>query len=192
MRTPGKIVPERPGAWVLSAFVFLTQRARNTLDSARIPRASKPLICGLFQKGRVLAQDGVRDIRFRCRNLLQHPPDEGCPVPSIYSSACRCLRCLLLVMCTHPFAKKAVPSIYSSARPEPDRSPICRVCIVKTAPPTKSRTYAPLEFRVEDGETPPLCSTLLSSSSHLASVPFGRCVGAAPTWCWRTSLCGSK
>ena len=32
--------------------------ARYTLDSARIPRASKPLICGLFQKGRVLAQDG--------------------------------------------------------------------------------------------------------------------------------------
>ena len=67
-----------------------------------------------------------------------------------------------------------------------------QVCIVKTAPPTKSRTYAPLEFRAEDGETPPLCSTLLSSSSHLASVSFGRCVGAAPTWCWRTSLCGSK
>ena len=34
--------------------------ARNTLDSARIPRASKLLICGLFLKGRVLAQDGVR------------------------------------------------------------------------------------------------------------------------------------
>ena len=34
--------------------------ARNTLDSAWIPRASKLLICGLFQKGRVLAQDGVR------------------------------------------------------------------------------------------------------------------------------------
>ncbi len=31
--------------------------ARNTLDSARIPRASKLLICGLFLKGRVLAQD---------------------------------------------------------------------------------------------------------------------------------------
>ena len=72
------------------------------------------------------------------------------------------------------------------------RSCIERLCIVKTAPPTKSRTYAPLEFRAEDGETPPLCSTLLSSSSHLASVSFGRCVGAAPTWCWRTSLCGSK
>ena len=66
------------------------------------------------------------------------------------------------------------------------------LCIVKTAPPTKSRTYPPLEFRAEDGETPSLCSTLLSSSSHLASVPFGRCVGTAPTWCWRTSLCGSK
>ena len=33
---------------------------RNTLDSARIPTASKLLICGLFQKGRVLAQDGKR------------------------------------------------------------------------------------------------------------------------------------
>ena len=32
--------------------------ARNSLDSARIPRASKLLICGLFLKGRVLAQDG--------------------------------------------------------------------------------------------------------------------------------------
>ena len=33
--------------------------ARTTLDSERIPRASKLLICGLFQKGRVLAQDGI-------------------------------------------------------------------------------------------------------------------------------------
>ena len=33
--------------------------ARNTLDSTRIPRASKLLICGLFQEGRVLAQDEV-------------------------------------------------------------------------------------------------------------------------------------
>ena len=33
--------------------------ARNTLASARIPRASKLLICGLFQKVRVLAQDGL-------------------------------------------------------------------------------------------------------------------------------------
>ena len=35
---------------------------RNTLDSARIPRASKLLICGLFQKGRVLAQDAIGSI----------------------------------------------------------------------------------------------------------------------------------
>ena len=33
--------------------------SRNTLDSARIPRASKLLICGLFLKVRVLAQDGI-------------------------------------------------------------------------------------------------------------------------------------
>ena len=33
--------------------------ARNGLDSAPIPTASKLLICGLFQKGRVLAQDGI-------------------------------------------------------------------------------------------------------------------------------------
>ena len=38
--------------------------ARNTLDSARIPRASKLLICGLFQKVRVLAQDGVWEQTF--------------------------------------------------------------------------------------------------------------------------------
>ena len=36
------------------------------LDSARIPRASKLLICGLFQKGRVLAQDGLD-----CLNWLE-------------------------------------------------------------------------------------------------------------------------
>ena len=36
----------------------ISPAARNTLDSARIPRASKLLICGLFLKGRVLAQDG--------------------------------------------------------------------------------------------------------------------------------------
>ena len=33
--------------------------ARNTLDSARIPRASKLLICGLLQKGRVLGSVSV-------------------------------------------------------------------------------------------------------------------------------------
>ena len=31
-------------------------------DSARNPRTSKLLICVLFQKGRVLAQDGVSDL----------------------------------------------------------------------------------------------------------------------------------
>ena len=36
--------------------------ARNTLDSARIPRASKLLICGLFLKGRVLAQDALEAV----------------------------------------------------------------------------------------------------------------------------------
>ena len=52
--------------------------ARNTLDSARIPRASILMICGLFQKGRVLAQDGgrrhgnardARDVGFTARPL---------------------------------------------------------------------------------------------------------------------------
>ena len=47
--------------------------ARNTLDSARIPRASKLLICGLFQKGRVLAQDGMP--RSRAETL---GPGPGC------------------------------------------------------------------------------------------------------------------
>ena len=37
--------------------------ARNSLDSAPIPTASKLLICGLFQKGRVLAQDGAKGRR---------------------------------------------------------------------------------------------------------------------------------
>ena len=45
--------------------------ARNTLDSARIPRASKLLICGLFQKGRVLAQDGMP--RSRVETWIQAP-----------------------------------------------------------------------------------------------------------------------
>ena len=49
--------------------------ARNTLDSARIPRASKLLICGLFQKGRVLAQDGgVSDSEVkRIRRFIREP-----------------------------------------------------------------------------------------------------------------------
>ena len=77
--------------------------ARNTLDSARIPRASKLLICGLFQKGRVLAQDGdqaeetsqasLRKTHFQ-RNLEKkeqaHPqpsyrPGMLCDMLSLYS-----------------------------------------------------------------------------------------------------------
>ena len=45
--------------------------ARNTLDSVRIPRASKLLICGLFQKGRVLAQDG-QSSAYLSRRTLSH------------------------------------------------------------------------------------------------------------------------
>ena len=47
--------------------------ARNTLASARIPRASKLLICGLFQKGRVLAQDGVH----LCYGPVTRSPSEN-------------------------------------------------------------------------------------------------------------------
>ena len=43
-----------PAPWVGSQ-----PAARNSLDSAPISTASKLLICGLFQKGRVLAQDGM-------------------------------------------------------------------------------------------------------------------------------------
>ena len=48
--------------------------ARNTLDSARIPRASKLLICSLFQKGRVLAQDEVVLTRASLREIIENPP----------------------------------------------------------------------------------------------------------------------
>ncbi len=51
--------------------------ARNTLDSARIPRTSKLLICGLFQKGRVLAQDGVKQVREPNPLCLGDQPEEG-------------------------------------------------------------------------------------------------------------------
>ena len=43
--------------------------AQNTLDSARIPRASKLLICGLFLKGRVLAQDGMAEDSYQRRDM---------------------------------------------------------------------------------------------------------------------------
>ena len=53
---------------------------------ARIPRASKLLICGLFQKGRVLAQDGVwnparLDLdgeKPPVPDPIADPDDEGC------------------------------------------------------------------------------------------------------------------
>ena len=63
--------------------------ARNTLDSARIPRASKLLICGLFLKGRVLAQDGMstRDIEATFADVLS-----GTGVSkSVVSRVTRCL-----------------------------------------------------------------------------------------------------
>ena len=34
MRTPGKIIPERPGAWVLSAFV--TRRVRGVREASAV------------------------------------------------------------------------------------------------------------------------------------------------------------
>ena len=60
---------------------------------------TKLLIYGLFQKGQVLAQNGVRDLSLAgWRIYLEY---ERWRVNW-------CLRCLLLVMCTHPFAKKAL------------------------------------------------------------------------------------
>ena len=66
--------------------------ARNSLDSAPIPTASKLLICGLFQKGRVLAQDG-KPLLFLPRQpgsalpqflsaplVVRHNPSDGLPV----------------------------------------------------------------------------------------------------------------
>ena len=59
-----------------------------------------------------------------------------------------------------------------------------RLSLVKTRAGLKSRTYArlaPLEFRGEEGQTPPPCSALSSFSSLSAPVRCGRCVGAEPT-----------
>ena len=56
VRTPGGPVCRPPPAAQGSE---ASPAARNTPDSSRIPRASKLLVCGLFQKGRVLAQDGI-------------------------------------------------------------------------------------------------------------------------------------
>ena len=55
MRTPGEPVARHLQLQGSEA----SPAARTTLDSARIPRTAKLLICGLFQKGRVLAQDAV-------------------------------------------------------------------------------------------------------------------------------------
>ena len=63
------------------------------------------------------SRSGVDCAVWTCRNRLFRTgrPDDATTllVPSINSSCmrlanCRCLRCLLLVMCTHPFAKKAL------------------------------------------------------------------------------------
>ena len=56
--------------------------------------------------------------------------------------------------------------------------------LVKTRAALKSRTYALLvllEFRGEEGQTPPPCSAYSSFSSLSAPVRCGRCVGAEPT-----------
>ncbi len=59
----------------------------------------------VFQKGRVLAQDAVEtDVYRALRNrigLFESVVGRLQPILG-------CLRCLLLVMCTHPFAKEAL------------------------------------------------------------------------------------
>ena len=59
--------------------------ARNTLDSARIPRASKLLICGLFLKGRVLAQDGASYAAVAPASILGLLMEQRDPQPSVMS-----------------------------------------------------------------------------------------------------------
>ena len=68
---------------------------RNTLDSARIPRASKLLICGLFLKGRVLAQDAVRPFHSRTRWVPAEtdPAGAAAPLPGVpFAMAARARR----------------------------------------------------------------------------------------------------
>ena len=68
-----------PGVALTSNLAVIFTLNRNTLDSARIPRAPKLLICGLFLKGRVLAQDGIqRDLdrfltHYNLRSSLNFP-----------------------------------------------------------------------------------------------------------------------
>ena len=64
------------------------------------------LTCCLFQKGRILAQDGVAD-----EAVWSYPVSaKGGPAFGGSPQTPRrwCLRCLLLVMCTHPFAKETL------------------------------------------------------------------------------------
>ena len=67
VRTPGWACRSPPAAQGSEA----SPAARNTLASARIPRASKLLICGLFQMGRVLAQDGITSSPISCSSSLR-------------------------------------------------------------------------------------------------------------------------
>ncbi len=62
----------------------VSSAARNTLDSARIPTASKLLICGLFQKGRVLAQDGIVLWSRLARPSLQITRNYGAAMNIVY------------------------------------------------------------------------------------------------------------
>ena len=50
-----------------------------------------------------------------------------------------------------------------------DKKEACPLSLVKTCPPIKSRTYAPLEFRAEDRQNSPLCSN--SHLDHLSQRP---------------------
>ena len=57
-----RVIEEYPGHEIAEPTIRrYAGRRRRELDSARIPRASKLLICGLFLKGRVLAQDGIHE-----------------------------------------------------------------------------------------------------------------------------------
>ena len=78
---------------------------------------TKLLIYGLFQKGRVLAQDAMPLLS--SAGALSHYRDaggEGFLVGSVIRLPNRWLRCFLLVMCTHPFAKKSAYAPFSAQR----------------------------------------------------------------------------
>ena len=82
--------------------------ARNTLDSARIPRASKLLICGLFLKGRVVAQDDLSACSFHGVICTEYTPNAEAQLLTVRSprsgatatfalNAARCCRRFALV-----------------------------------------------------------------------------------------------